>query len=283
MNTFTKILIILIFVMSLIYLGVTATLFSARVDFKNKFIREQEAHKATKGNADKEIARLNGDIESYKKEVNTLDNKLSATYTELTNTYSTFIELQSKFTDLLNDFNGLTARYEALAAGLVEQRNKNDELQKLVDENRNRKEQAELDRDTIQARLLETEDKLIKAEKSLAALEEQYVVMAKDLNSAKGELDFYHKRVPDIKPGEAIVSVEGKVLTVSEKVNLVIINVGKKDKVDVGMEFTVYRGDKFIGKIRIEKVESEWSSAMCLQEFMKERVQAGDNVATHVY
>jgi DNA repair exonuclease SbcCD ATPase subunit len=283
MSTFTKILIIIIFVMSLVYLGVSATLFSLRVDYKSRLEKETKAHEESNQNAKKKIDGLTSEISTKNIEIQRLQNELIVTQNELTNTYSSSLVLEKKFTDLLNDINELRKRYETLAANLEEQTKKNNELQTLLDEHRKNKEQAESDRDTIQAKFIETEDKLVKAEKNLAELEQQYVAMAKDLNYSKTELDFYRKKVPNLKPIGPVEPIEGKVLAVSNQYDLVVISVGKKDKVDVGVEFTVYRGNKFIGKVKVEKVDNEWSSAMSLKEFTVEKVQVGDNVSTQVY
>lgn len=283
MSTLTKILIVIIFIMSLIYLGVTATLFSARIDYKNKFESEQKQHEEDKKKDEKEIGRLEGVVNTKNIKINELESKLDLTYNELTQTYSAKIDLDKRFTDLLNDFNRLQVQWEELTNNLNEQIRKSSELQTLLDEHRKRKEESEKDRDIIQARLIETEDKLVKAEKNLLELENQYVKMAKDLNYAQTELAFYRKRVPLLKPIGPVEPIDGKVLAVSDKYDLVVISVGKKDKVEVGTEFTVYRADKFIGKIRVEKVDYEWSSAMSLKEFMADRVQVGDNISTQVY
>ncbi|MFN3166292.1 MAG: hypothetical protein ACE37H_04425 [Phycisphaeraceae bacterium] len=47
-----------------------------------------------------------------------------------------------------------------------------------------------------------------------------------------------------------------KIDQVSDGLTFVQVNVGKRDNVKPGMEFTVYRGDKFVGKVKIDTVDT---------------------------
>ncbi len=77
--------------------------------------------------------------------------------------------------------------------------------------------------------------------------------------------------------------IEGVVLGVSDKVNLVLISVGSKDRVKVGTEFYVLRGSAFISKLVVEKVEDGWAACKELTEFRKDAIQQGDKVTTHAF
>ncbi|MFH1227178.1 MAG: hypothetical protein V1701_04645 [Planctomycetota bacterium] len=74
--------------------------------------------------------------------------------------------------------------------------------------------------------------------------------------------------------------IEGKILAVSDKadLNLVVISLGKSDGVEPGMKFDVYRSGKYIGKIQVEKVEPQISSAVSIKESLAEGVKVGDIV-----
>ncbi|MCE9581517.1 MAG: hypothetical protein K8T20_03265, partial [Planctomycetes bacterium] len=72
-------------------------------------------------------------------------------------------------------------------------------------------------------------------------------------------------------------------LGVSDKVNLILISVGGKDKVQVGYKFTVYRGSQYVSKLVVDKVEDGWAACRELTDFRKDAVQQGDNVSTRVF
>lgn len=56
--------------------------------------------------------------------------------------------------------------------------------------------------------------------------------------------------------GPAIKGSVVKIEQVSDGMTFVQVNVGKRDNVKPGMEFTVYRGDKFVGKVKIDTVDT---------------------------
>ncbi len=80
------------------------------------------------------------------------------------------------------------------------------------------------------------------AEKELKAQLAAHGIDLKDLE----------KVIPD--PGRIEGSVV-KIDEVSDGLTFVQLNVGTRDKVQEGMEFTVYRGDSFVGKIKIATVD----------------------------
>ena len=287
MSILTRVLVVALLVMSLIYLGMTATLFSYRTDYKNLLEKEKNAHTEDIKKKDIEIrehlsrqSSLENDIKQLQKELGSLNTELNATKTDLTKWVETHTQLN-------NEFTKLSASYEKLQADLESQIKKNDDLQKFVEDFRKRKEEAEKDRATFESKFMQSQDDLVKLEKNLMTLEQQYLVQAKELNYAKTLLEQYKKVVPSITvTGEKAPKwIEGKILALSEKadLNLVVISVGKNDGVEVGMKFTVYRIDKYIGKIQIEKVEPQISSGFSIKEFQSDAIKVGDSITTSPY
>ena len=74
-------------------------------------------------------------------------------------------------------------------------------------------------------------------------------------------------------------------MAISDKpdLNIVMINVGKNDGVEIGMKFTVYRSDKYVAKIQIEKIEAQWASAFSIKEFQADTIRVNDNITTSPY
>src|SRR3972149_7996007 len=60
--------------------------------------------------------------------------------------------------------------------------------------------------------------------------------------------------------------IEAKVLSASAKLNVIILDVGGKDNVKRGDEFTILRGDKHIATVAIEKIDEAFSVAKILTE-----------------
>jgi hypothetical protein len=66
MSTLTKVFVFLVFLLSLVYLGVSATLFSYRIDFKAKWEKEKTDRKADVEARDSTIASRDKEIEGLK-------------------------------------------------------------------------------------------------------------------------------------------------------------------------------------------------------------------------
>ncbi|KAF0246654.1 MAG: hypothetical protein FD180_473 [Planctomycetota bacterium] len=138
-------------------------------------------------------------------------------------------------------------------------------------------------RDTVQAELLVSNDRLEKAYMDLAQMEKQLVDVSRAKNDLEQQLAELRDRgrIPPLFPEEP--KIDGVVLGVSDKVNLVLISVGTKDKVQVGWKFTVYRGDTYVSKLVVEKVEDGWAACRELTDFRKDAIQQGDKVSTRVF
>jgi cell shape-determining protein MreC len=71
--------------------------------------------------------------------------------------------------------------------------------------------------------------------------------------------------------------LEGKVTVVNKEYNFAVINLGQKDGVNVGDQFSVTREGKVIGDIKVEKVHESMSAAGFAAE-LKDAIQENDLV-----
>ena len=79
--------------------------------------------------------------------------------------------------------------------------------------------------------------------------------------------------------------INAKVLSVRTDVNVVLLSVGREDKVKEGYQFTVYNGGTYKGKVMVESVYPNMCSARILKELMADAqtIQEGDNASTRIY
>jgi len=73
-------------------------------------------------------------------------------------------------------------------------------------------------------------------------------------------------------------TLSGRVVAVNHPWSFVVLDIGKKDKLVENIELTVYRGDKYIGKIRTVSVEDNTAVADILPGWQQGEVQVGDQV-----
>jgi len=74
--------------------------------------------------------------------------------------------------------------------------------------------------------------------------------------------------------------IDAVVKAVSHKDKIVLLSVGKDQKVEEGLEFTVYRGPEFIGKVRVIRVYPDLAGAEVIYTKEKAEMQAGDRAST---
>jgi myosin heavy subunit len=82
---------------------------------------------------------------------------------------------------------------------------------------------------------------------------------------------------PPRKPSQVAKGTEGKIMIVNKEFNFVVINLGSKDKVGVGDEFSIIRAGKSIGDLKVEKVH-EFMSAAGFSADLKDVIKENDIV-----
>lgn len=141
------------------------------------------------------------------------------------------------------------------------------------------------ERNAARKRLAAMDDNLQKAYRDIAEMEKQIVAVSRAKNDIETELDRYRDPLADRprrekrKPEDA-PAIEGIVLGVSDKVNLVLISVGSKDKVRVGDTFIVHRGARLISKLFVDKVDDQWAACLEMTDSHRDAIQPGDGVTT---
>jgi chromosome segregation ATPase len=74
-------------------------------------------------------------------------------------------------------------------------------------------------------------------------------------------------------------NLEGKIVEINKQWNFVIVNFGRRQNVQESIDFTIYREDKPIGKIRTVSVDDDVSVADVLPGIKAGEIQIGDKVA----
>jgi len=71
--------------------------------------------------------------------------------------------------------------------------------------------------------------------------------------------------------------LEGKVTVVNKEYNFAVINLGQKDGVNIGDQFSVYHEGKVVGDIKVEKIHESMSAAGFAAE-LKDLIKENDSV-----
>lgn len=221
---------------------------------------------------------LQGELEDIKTRLRVSEKKL----TDFQNLSST---LELKLKEAESQISGLkgelqqekTVKQEALAkidilkTDLEQQKQLKIDLEKKFN-------QAQKDVEKIQAQLKDLESKKADLEARVKDLETQSegVELGKIVVGPEGA-----GAVPAQVPIAATPpsKLEGKVLVVNNDYDFVVINLGGKDGVSLGNVFSVYRNNKLIGDVKVEKVNDAMAAAGYLSADIKGKINEGDRVA----
>ena len=77
--------------------------------------------------------------------------------------------------------------------------------------------------------------------------------------------------------------IEGHVVEVYPKTNTALISVGKIEGVHAGFEFSVYRGQDYVGELIVIRVEPSRSECRMLEDASRGTIQVGDPVSAYIW
>ena len=291
MSGIAKIFVIINLVLAVMFTGFTLALYANRVKYKSQWLAEVESHKETKATFSKKVAKLEADLKTTEENLRTaqrsvkeLEDRVAEMQTAVQSKEARIVELEADNSFLLQKIDAqdkeLKRRHETIV-----------ELHKRITNQQQLLEQA-IQKETAAIRMrIEAENQLKAAREHLATALKEKERVESDLAHAKWMLDMIQERLHvDIGEvfgaggGKPIPAIDAQVLAVDPETNLVMLSVGKDDDVEKGFVFSVYRNDKFIGKVRVVRVLQDMSAAVILQEFHgKEDIQEGDHASTRLF
>jgi hypothetical protein len=285
MSPLAKVFVVVNLVLSLVFFGSSATVFLTRTNWRDKAV-------AFKADADKELKALaaqysaqgtryvnlnnekNGlqiNLNSAVSEKQKVEVDLNATKTELTST-KLRIDGEVKEKQLLIDAkNSLEKKNNDLIAAL-------DGKSKELDE--------------AKAKELKATEEWTRGKLDIAKLSEEHEKTLIELKGKDEQLqgmtlvvDGIRKNYPqiDITALEGIApAVNAVIEAVQPEQKLVVLSVGKNQKVQEGYTFTIYRGDHFVGKVKVTKVYDDLAGAKIIFTNENDSIQIGDKAATQL-
>jgi len=281
MSLLTKIFIILVFMVALVALGVQATLFSHRVDWKAKWVQEINYHYQTIGLKDSEIAYWQMEVANRKDFIKALEARINILVHEKAVQESRIADLDRLLVEKIFETRKLHADLEAYTKSLeVQMVQLRDKESKIV-ELRDKVGKLIAEKNVASQELQYVKQELERFQKDLANLEERHVTTVKTKRRLEEQLEELERRGFDISfGGVPLKPVDGKVMTYSPQAGVAIINQGKDHGVMLGMKFTIYRADKFIATANVKEAAREWSAIQI--DLKHNEPQVGDDVSNHI-
>jgi len=266
-----KAFVVINLVCALLFAGATASYLAQRnlereqlKELQAKYQQETTQLKSQVSQLQQEKENLQAQVDQLSDAKARLETRLSSTEKELDLERKNRLELDARLTALDNHYSELKRDYARLAA-------RNEQLAKELAEAKKTAEEAVAAKE-------EAIDKMREAQMTAEAATTRLRETAKELKQVRDDLARYRALYPEPGGKFTPADIYGKVEKVDPKFGLVVLSVGEDDGVKPGMEFTVYRGDGYVGKVIVTEVDRELSVAR-VDKAVSEEVKVGDNVS----
>jgi hypothetical protein len=131
-------------------------------------------------------------------------------------------------------------------------------------------------------RMQEAKDVLEKKLRDYIAKSEvelEKIVVKPEEAAPEPESETAQETPPQGQPPAKSMNIMGEVLVVNKKFDFVVVNLGEADGITPGMDLGVYRDQKFIAILQVEKVHANMSAAKIPAEWKSVDIKEGDKIA----
>ncbi len=287
MSLLAKVFVVIQTVLIMVYLGMTASLYQHRRDWRTSYMKLKGRYQTAVSRAAKEIDALRtfvsakGELVSAKKrEVRSLKTELDHALQTSHRNHNLFIEKSKEASQIRDNLNRLSNRLDQAMQNNENLQTRKEELEGLLDTATTRREIAEGQVARLSNLTTSLEQDLGDMRKSYAS--NRRLLREKELLISMAESQGVN--FAQLLPGPPVPAIDGKVVAVKTDLDppLVLLSVGADDKVEQGFRFSIYRGSTFVGKVVVEKVLRDSAGCRVLFTSKGGNIQAGDSAATRL-
>lgn len=231
---------------------------------------------------------LQGEIEEIRARQKVAEMKLS-------DSKNMIVDLEAKLRDAATQINNLSRDFDSEKSAKLEALAKMEQLRQDVEQQKslrmdleNKLAMAQKDVNAMKTQLNNLEIKKAELETKVYDLEEKTkdvelgtIVVGPEAAQSmvtQDEGSSKTKQSKSAKSSKSKPGIEGKVLVVNKDYKFVVINLGSKDGVSVGDEFSVYHNNKYIGDVKVEKIQDSMAAAAYVSPALRNKVFEGDKV-----
>jgi len=194
-------------------------------------------------------------------------------------------ESDAKITELTDDLDHEKSRFNQASGQLAQLKSDLDKqksmrldlenkLKSAQDEGKQVKEQIKL----IQQQKIELEEKIKSMETGSEGVELGKVIVNTDSSTPGAAKEVIIKTgKADVKITPPAAPLEGKIMIVNKEFNFAVINLGARDNIKTGDEFSVYHEGGYLGDLKAEKVHETMTAAGFPAE-LKDLIKENDKI-----
>tara|TARA_B100000809_G_scaffold263249_1_gene316041 strand:- start:1669 stop:2535 length:867 start_codon:yes stop_codon:yes gene_type:complete len=287
MSALAKVFVVFVFLLSILFFGTSATLYLTREDWATNYDKYKSAIEVKVDELDKRNGFLKGEVNDLQDALSLVSRDELAKAGQIK---GLLIELKGKDAQIVNIS---TERNESILAktatdnvnaSLVSQ---TETLTTQLSEAHDKRDSAIGSEKVANAEKFRMKRDLDATTQELHEARVQFSSLSEKFNSLELAYGAVEKKLG--KDGiEAILSglvsppIDALVEEVDGSLKLVVLSVGRQDEVKEGVEFTIYREDKFVGKVRVSKVYENLAGARVLFTAEGSDIRQGDRATTRI-
>jgi hypothetical protein len=174
------------------------------------------------------------------------------------------------------------SQVDQLNAQLEQQKKSNSDLESAIAQSQDKLAKLQADLGDLQSKKTALEARIKELEQA-QKVELGQIVVNPDGSTQQPAEQAAAAGEPQDKPAASASPVlEGKVLVVNKEYNFVVTSLGSKDGIKIGDMFSIYRGNDYIGDVKIEKIHDSMSAAGFVSADTKDKVKEGDKLVQRI-
>lgn len=213
-------------------------------------------------------------LEDAKKTASELTLKLQEASSKVDTLTKELSQGKAAFTEASN-------KLEQFKSDLAQQKTLRQDLENKLKETQDEGKQIKEQLKIVQQQKAELEEKFKNLEAGSGGVELGKVVVNSGVpivdNTAKGKSKAKAAKQKIAAPAVNPAVPDSKIMIVNKEFDFAVINLGSRDGVSVGDEFSITREGKYIGDLKVEKVHDSMSAAGFLPE-LKDLIKENDKI-----
>ncbi len=265
-NSNGKVITIFLVIFAILLISLTAI----SMFFFQKEIERRKSSEASLDQITAQKIRLETDLTEAQKQAFVLEQKNK--------------EADEKINSLLDDLE--------LEKGLREEvKKENQELKASLEQEAKVKDELNSELDISQRRVQELEGQLaqeVSRRQEIENLSSQLQEHIKELESARAAGNVSTPQAEQVQlepivvapsaPPVPVTGKEGKILTVDKDNDFIIVNLGERDGVAEGALMSIYKGDEYLGDVKVSRVQPAMSAADFVPPLSSQNISKSDRV-----
>lgn len=287
MSLLAKIFVVLQALLVMVYLGMSASLYQHRRDWRTSYQKLKHRYNTAIDVAKRELEARKSEIEARQTMITTKESELRTLKTELDQALASSQRNNQMYREEQQKLATLTGNFERLSNNLNQALQDLERARQRIDTTEGLLATANVRRETAEGQVARLTSLKTNLETDLSDLRKEFtsartLLREKELMISMAEnagVNFSR-----LLPGPPVPAIDGRVVAVKTDIDppLVLLSVGSDDKVERGFEFAIYQNSKFKGKVVVERVLPDSAGCRVLFTVDGESITAGDSAATRL-